>query len=195
KPALETPEKPISVAIVEALPELINFLDTVQTNQIAQSQLAEHTNDRVEQLAALTQQAYASLSGQIQAVAQKQVRVIVTVQHQSLPSSPPPTSGALVSSPPSSHAPISWTSSSSTPPASAFTSSSNSTANPASPAIPSALLRLQQQQQSSQQQQQQSSQQQRPRPLPLALPESSSSLSGLGTPIDCAYDEREGEED
>ncbi|CAD6943224.1 unnamed protein product, partial [Tilletia caries] len=71
-PALETPEKPISVAIVEALPELINFLDTVQTNQIAQSQLAEHTNDRVEQLAALTQQAYVSLSGQIQAVAQKQ---------------------------------------------------------------------------------------------------------------------------
>ncbi|CAD6939499.1 unnamed protein product [Tilletia controversa] len=72
KPALETPEKPISVAIVEALPELTNFLDTVQTNQIAQSQLAEHTNDRVEQLAALTQQAYVSLSGQIQAVAQKQ---------------------------------------------------------------------------------------------------------------------------
>ncbi|CAD6924348.1 unnamed protein product [Tilletia controversa] len=191
KPALETPEKPISVAIVEALPELTNFLDTVQTNQIAQSRLAEHTNDRVEQLAALTQQAYVSLSGQIQAVAQKQVRVIVTVQHQYLPSPPPPTSGALVSSPPSSHAPISWISSSSAPPASAFTSSSNSTANPASPAIPSALLRLQQQQQ----QQQQSSQQQRPRPLPLALPESSSSLSGLGTPIDCDYDEREGEED
>ncbi|KAE8229526.1 hypothetical protein CF326_g5501 [Tilletia indica] len=36
-PAMDTPEKPVSVAVVESLPELAHFLSAVQNNQIAQS--------------------------------------------------------------------------------------------------------------------------------------------------------------
>ncbi|KAE8213934.1 hypothetical protein CF319_g9129, partial [Tilletia indica] len=117
-PALDTPEKPVSVAVVEALPELAHFLSAVQNNQIAQSQTIEHLDSRVVKMAKLTQQAFVNISQQIQAVAHKQVKVIVTVQQQAIP---PPSAETpfppLTSSAHQPAAPISWTSTSTAPPA------------------------------------------------------------------------------
>ncbi|KAE8260648.1 hypothetical protein A4X13_0g227 [Tilletia indica] len=113
-PALDTPEKPVSVAVVEALPELAHFLSSVQNNQIAQSQLIEHIDGRVVKMAKLTQQAFVNLSHQIQAVAHKQVKVIVTVQQQQ--ASPPPESSPPLLAP-LSDSPVSWTATSYAPPA------------------------------------------------------------------------------
>ncbi|CAD6925175.1 unnamed protein product [Tilletia controversa] len=61
---------------------MAHFLNAMQNNQLAQSQLAERTDERVAKMAKMTHAAFTALSQQIQSVSNKQVKVVVTVHQE-----------------------------------------------------------------------------------------------------------------
>ncbi|KAL9932371.1 hypothetical protein V8E36_008850 [Tilletia maclaganii] len=100
KPALDAPEKPVSIAIAEALPEIAQFLSSMQNNQLAMAQLAARTDDRIVEIATMTRSAFQNISEQVQALSRKKVRVDVVV-HQDAAATAPfggPSSSHLFSS-------------------------------------------------------------------------------------------------